>query len=331
MQFRTEVKPPPCPFSLEHASPLFSIGSCFSEHIAERLKSYRFQVLENPFGVLYNPHSIMRVLQQVQKQQRFGKSDLVFHDGEWHSFDHHSAFSSHDADAVLNAVNNRIGETHRWLCKTNVCLITYGTAYVYFHKERGQVVANCHKIPQEAFERSRLTPAEVREVLQQTLDILKRFNPDMKTIVTVSPIRHLKDGAVGNQRSKAALILGIAETVASRDDVYYFPSYEIMMDDLRDYRFYDTSLNHPSAMAVDYIWKTFTETCLSEAATEAVREIEKLNNARSHQVRNPQSPAHQTFLKQTLAYLDYLSDKYRYVDFRNDYQYFKQGLQGDET
>ncbi|MBD3226476.1 MAG: GSCFA domain protein [Caldithrix sp.] len=329
MQFRTPIHVDSCPFRINHRQPILTIGSCFSEHIAHLLQTHRFRVRANPFGVLYNPLSIHSAVDIMLQQKLFSEDDLVFNQDEWHSFYHHSSFSHHEPRQAVDTINQNIAESHAFLQSTDLVICTLGTAFVYFLKTSGQTVANCHKLPPDRFDRRMLSVEDISQALTNIIQNLRRIRPELKFIFTVSPIRHLKDGLVHNQQSKATLILGVHEAIKNRNLCYYFPSYEIMMDDLRDYRFYEDNLTHPNNMAVEYIWKKFAQNSIDNETQQTIKDLKRLHQAKLHRPRNIKSPAHQQFLKKQIHYLDYLRDKYRYLDFQNDYQYFKNQLNED--
>lgn len=323
MQFRTEINPDKSPVLMEHDHNILSMGSCFATNIAQYMKKSRFKILENPFGVLYNPASIYSGVKLLIENKRFKPSDLIFHDDEWHSFFHHSDFSHHKAETCIENINRELNSAADFLKTANWLILTFGTAYVFRHTQSGLIVSNCHKIPSQEFDHFRLRADQVYDYLQKTLQMLARINPMIKVIMTVSPVRHLKDGPVQNQLSKSTLLLAVDKTVNENENCFYFPSFEIMMDDLRDYRFYDSDLVHPNRAATDYIWDKFRETWLTHNAGNAVAKLEKLASARSHRVRNPDSPAHQKFLDKQIQFISALKNEYPYLELDEELQYFR--------
>ncbi len=297
MKFRTEINIAPFDFKIEHKSKVITLGSCFADNIAEKLIYYKFDVLQNPFGVLYNPVSIANALQIVFNKKIFVKEDLIFHQGEYHSFFHHSDFSHHDAETSLELINMSSAKTRRFAKNANLAILTFGTAFVYEHKESGTIVSNCHKIPQKEFNRFRLSLDETVKEITRAVKYLKLLNENVRVMFTVSPIRHWKDGAEENQRSKATLLLAVDKILRECNGVYYFPSYELMMDDLRDYRFYENDLLHPNSTAIEYIWEKFSASLFDEETRSLNRLIEKIIKAQHHKPRNPHSEQHKIFLK----------------------------------
>lgn len=323
MKFRTEIEIDKSPDSIEHSDKVLTIGSCFAENIAEYFRATRFNILGNPFGVLYNPISIYNSLKFAVAEKEFSESDLIQHQSEWHSFYHHSDFSNHDKEIVLNNINASTKSTHSFLKNADIIILTFGTSYVYKHLEKGIVVSNCHKIPQKEFSHIRLTLSETVDAIRQTLKLIKDTNPNVKFILTVSPVRHWKDGANNNQLSKSNLLLSINEIVNSENDSSYFPSYEIVMDDLRDYRFYNSDLIHPNKMATDYIWGKFITSFCSDKCLQVMKEVSKIVSARNHRVRNINSHEHQKFVASIINKIEMLQKKHNYLTLNDDLDYFK--------
>ena len=322
MKLRTEVEPAKAGFQIEHKNKIFTIGSCFAENISEFFKFYRFRSVSNPFGVLYNPVSILSAVKSSKDRKRFRLDDLTFHQSEYHSFFHHSDFSHHNAGECLRKINSKVDETYSFLKDSDIVIISYGTSVVYKHKESGMIVSNNHKIPADKFSRFRLNGEEVISAVNETIDLLKAFNPDVKIILTVSPVRHWRDGATDNQLSKSTLLLALEKVINRNEDCYYFPSYEILMDDLRDYRFYSEDMVHPNKQAVEYVWEKFKSVFLDDKTVSTLEEIGKISAARNHRPRNIHSEEHQKFLKLILSKIEELEKKYEYLDLADDKKYF---------
>ncbi len=327
MKFRTEIEIDKSLLSIEHNNKILTIGSCFAENIAEYFKAARFNVLGNPFGVLYNPISIYNSLLFAVEKRKFSESDLIYNQSEWHSFYHHSDFSSHDKEVVLNSINASIKSTNSFLKSADIIILTFGTSYVFKHLEREVVVSNCHKIPQKEFSHFRLTLSKTIDTIKKTLLAIKSINPKINFVFTVSPVRHWKDGANNNQLSKANLLLAINEIVNSESNSFYFPSYEIMMDDLRDYRFYNSDLVHPNKMATDYIWEKFTTSFCSDKCMQIIKEVSKIVSARNHRVRNLHSDEHQKFAVSMIDKIEILQSKYNNLKLNDDLDYFKSHIE----
>ncbi len=323
MRFRTEINLSKSDLNIEHRHRIITFGSCFAYNISGYLSEYRFRVKANPFGVLYNPISVYNAVEAVKENRRFSKDDLIYDQGEWHSFYHHSDFSHHDPEICLRKINSRTEETAEFIKKADIAILTYGTSFVYKHRRQNMVVSNCHKLPADEFEHYRLTHEVCTDVINNTVDLLQSVNPEVKIILTVSPVRHWKDGAVENQRSKAVLLLSVENIVKKRQGCYYFPSYELLLDDLRDYRFYEDDLLHPNKQATDYIWKKFNDAFITDNCRESMKEIEKLNKARYHRLRNPLSNQAKSFFKSQLKRIEDLRNKYPFLELDDDYNYFK--------
>lgn len=282
MQLSTPVTIAPQGVTLDHGTRLLTVGSCFADEMGVRLQRSGFDVLANPFGTLYNPLSIAANLQMALDDKPMPEELLVQHDGLWHSWMHHSRFSSPDRAECLSRCDASIHETHRRLMEKPLWLIvTFGTAWVYYHE--GHVVANCHKLPANQFERHRLTVDGIVAAWQPLIDTFQALG--IQTFFTVSPIRHLADGAHGNQLSKSTLLLAVDQLLTLNSQLstlHYFPSYEILLDELRDYRFYARDLCHPSDLAADIIYERFQQACMSPATRQQCLLNEKQHRQSSH-------------------------------------------------
>ncbi len=318
MKFRTELKPPLPSFVIQYTDPIFCLGSCFAEHIGLRLEDRKFATQLNPFGILYNPVSIAQALERLRSGEPFTASKLFEHQGLWHSFAHHGRFSHPDRDAALSGIHAAFGAARDFLPTATRMMLTFGTAHVFEWKETGEVVANCHKLPGAAFRRRRLRVAEIVYRLAPILEELHRNHPDLRVIATVSPVRHLRDGLIENQRSKATLLLAIAELCEAFDFLYYFPSYELLLDDLRDYRFYAPDLAHPNEQAIAYIWRHFAETFFRQDTLELMATIEKVVAAAHHRPLHPDTPQHQQFVTSQLGKMVALEQKFGFLDFSRE-------------
>ncbi len=283
MKLITEVALPDYPFKLDHQHPILMTGSCFTENIGRLLERFLFPVCVNPFGVTYNPLSVKTGLENLVQKERYTAGDLDLFNELWFSFDHYTGFSSPDRDEALENINRSFIPAKELLKKAGYLILTWGTSWVFRYNKTGEVVCNCHKIPAREFTRVRLTPGEIISAYEEFLPGLFAFNPDLKIIHTVSPVRHWKDGAHGNQLSKASLLLA-GEALQERfpDRFFYFPSYEIVMDELRDYRFYADDLVHTSGAATQYLWEKFDRALLSEASRRIISELDPLIRMRAH-------------------------------------------------
>ncbi|MDF1576494.1 MAG: GSCFA domain-containing protein [Bacteroidales bacterium] len=287
MKLITEVTLPQYPFRMDPQTRVLMMGSCFTEHIGRKLERYLFPVCINPFGVIYNPLSVKKGLEALIHRESYRAEDLRQHHGLWFSFDHYTGFSSPDREEALEKINHSFGLAREFLTKAGLLILTWGTSWVYRYKETGQVVCNCHKIPAREFTRTRLSTQEITSAYESFLPQLFDFNSDLKIIHTISPVRHWKDGAHGNQLSKATLLLaGDALRNKFPDRFFYFPSFEIVMDELRDYRYYADDMLHTSEKTASYIWEKFRQALVAELSAEIIRDLEPLLKLQEHRSLN---------------------------------------------
>lgn len=327
MELYTYIHIPRAPFRFSCTERMLLLGSCFAENIGTRLAGNKFNVDINPFGTLYNPASIAAALRRLLHPERFTAGDLLQHEGVYHSFSHHSRFSSTSETECLRNINDRLEASTNEFRKTTYLVVTLGTAYVYRLKSSGEVVANCHKLPEKMFDRSMLTVGKIIAEWKELLLSLWKQNPDLKILFTVSPIRHWKDGAHGNQLSKATLLLAVDELQAAYPErIAYFPAYEIMMDELRDYRFYATDMLHPSELAIDYIWQRFTENFLSDETKGILKEWAEIQKAINHRPFQPESDAYKRFISQTLLKMERINEKFPSFDLTKEMEIIKSKL-----
>ena len=272
-------------------------GSCFVENIGKKLENACFNVLINPFGILFNPYSLAKSIEDIIDNKQFTEEELVFHHGLYHSFSHHSCFSHPEKNTCVEQINRATAHAHQFLKKTNVLIITLGTAWRYRYRLSGKIVSSCHKIPQQEFDKELLPVEQITEMVSATMQRLFTLNPNLHIILTVSPVRHIKDGFIENQQSKATLILSSKQLTEQCDNCIYFPVYELFMDDLRDYRFYASDMLHPSETAIQYVWERFCETFLNHETREILAEAEKLHAASQHRPFHATSDEYQKFLR----------------------------------
>ncbi len=318
MKLFTEVSIPEYPFRLGHQSPILMTGSCFTENIGNQLEKYLFQVCINPFGVTYNPLSVKKGLEALLQKDMYLESDLDHYNDYWFSFDHYTGFSSPDRDDVLRKINLSFDRAKKVLKTAHLLVITWGTAWVYTYNDTGRVVCNCHKLPASAFTRSRLTTREIIGAYEAFLPPLFEFNQNLKILLTVSPVRHWKDGAHGNQLSKATLLL--AQEALEKlfpDRIFYFPSYEIVMDELRDYRFYGEDLLHPGNQASKYIWEKFSHSLISDESKQINGELLPLIKMMEHRPMHPGGDTHMKMVRQREGILVKLHAKYPFLAWDN--------------
>jgi hypothetical protein len=303
-------------------------GSCFSENIGQKLLDLKFDVDMNPFGILYNPESIANSLRILLEKRTFTEEDLFQDQGLWNSFYHHSRFSDVDQEAALDKINNRISSSYEFLKRADFLVITFGTAWVYELKKTGQIVSNCHKIPAAEFKRFRLGVFEITNVYRKLLEQIWKLNPGLKVIFTVSPIRHWKDGAVENQLSKASLLLAIDQLIKGFGNQVcaYFPSYELMMDELRDYRFYAEDMLHISPVAIDYIFERFSKVMISKESIGISQKVLKVRKAFEHRPVNPTTAEFKEFIRQNLLQISQLTSQFPNLNFSQEQTYFEANL-----
>lgn len=318
VQLQTIVDIPSPGFSIDYSHKTLLLGSCFSTNIGNKLETLKFQTNSNPFGVIYNPASIAQAINILLKKNSFDSEELNNHNGLWYSFYHHSSYSSKNKQECLNAINNSLKISKEQLLKSAYLFITLGTAWAFRHKESARIVANCHKIPAKEFERLYLNPQEIVNALSSAIKSLLAVNGNIKIILTVSPIRHWKDGATENTRSKSALILAIKELESIFSNIYYFPVYEIFMDELRDYRFYASDMLHPSDFSIEYIWERFSNTFFNDDTHRLIKEIEKIVKSFQHRPLNTEDESFQKFISGVKSKAEDLQSKYSFIDFSEE-------------
>ena len=282
---------------IDYHSKILLLGSCFSENIGNKLSYYKFQSKQNPFGILFHPKAIENLISRAIKEELYTEKELTFNNERWHCLDAHSSISAADKNVLLKNLNSALIHTKKQLKEATHVFITLGTSWVYRYSETNAIVANCHKIPQKEFSKELLSVAEVSKILEQCIALLKSINKTVSVTFTVSPVRHLKDGFIENTRSKAHLIAAIHTVINSENNTYYFPSYEIVMDELREYRFYNEDMLHPNTTAINYIWEKFVFSWFSREAQDTMQEVETVQRGISHRPFNEKSEQHQQFLK----------------------------------
>lgn len=286
MRLFTEVQIPDAPFSLEPGASIVSIGSCFADIITEKFESSRFEVLKNPFGTLYNPLSISRNISHALLNQPWKESDLFCYQERFLPLSHATSFNSDDPSNCLKRLRECDEQLRQGLEKASLLIITLGTAWCYHLKEDDSIAGNCHKLPNTLFERKLLSPEQIRDSLAEMIELLNRSYPKLEIIFTVSPVRHVRDSMIDNSRSKGALLYAIGELCDQFPQIYYFPSYEIVMDELRDYRFYDESLTHPAAITREIIWEKLSEKLFSPETKLFTKEFRKIHAALNHKINS---------------------------------------------
>lgn len=316
--FRTKLNFSRAPFALSYEHQTLGLGSCFAVHIGRRLQKYKFPVQNNPFGILYNPASMRRAIERLRSGEPYGPDDLFEQNGLWSNFDFHGSFSHFRPETALEAMNRALQSGRAQLAGSRRLILTFGTAFVFEHLEQEKIVANCHKVPASQFRRYRLGVEDIVTPWVSLLEELKKDQPDLRVILSVSPVRHLRDGLVENQRSKATLALALEEICRRLDYAHYFPAYELLLDDLRDYRFYDRDLSHPNDLAVDYIWDHFRQTYFDETTDRIFQQVQKIVAGSEHRPLHPGSPGRRQFVAQQLDRIQNLRQTYPFLDFSEE-------------
>ncbi len=314
MKFRTEIPLPSYPFRLDYHSKIYGIGSCFVDNLQQKFAFYRFQHKINDFGVIFNPASINTLVNRIAKQEFFTEKDIFRHQNIWKSFDMHSSMNFSDKEQMLQRINKKLKENYTFLRQAGLIIFTLGTAWVYRHKKTQKIVANCHKVPGNEFEKILLSPSEIIDELNQLTGLISFHNPQAKILFSISPVRHLKDGFVENQRSKAHLITAV-HSVVDREKSFYFPSYEILMDDLRNYRFYDFDMIHPGLTAIDYIWQIFQQSLIDHKAFALMKRLDRINKGLRHKPFNPDSEAYKEHINKITKEIKTLQKDYPWMNF----------------
>jgi hypothetical protein len=298
MNFTTKVPVKPYEFPINYDAKLLLLGSCFAEHMGVKFDYFKFTIDTNPFGIIFNPVSIEKLVQRAVNRIGFTEADIFFHNDVWQSYEVHSECSQSDKEVLLNQLNAALEAMHRQIAEATHIIITYGTSWVYRLNTTNEIVANCHKVPQKEFSKEILSPETIQQSIQNTMDLIRQINPECRFIFTISPVRHLKDGFPENQRSKAHLITAIQKILNPKSSfLNYFPSYEIMMDELRDYRFYADDMLHPSQAAIDYIWICFFENYVNADCFATMQEVCNIQKGLAHRPFNPDTTSHQQFLE----------------------------------
>jgi len=300
--------------TIDYYSQLLLLGSCFVENIGSKLDYYKFQSVQNPFGILFHPKAIEALVVNAVNKKQYTESDVFFLNERWHCFDAHSSLSDSSKEKLLLKLNKNIALTHQQIEKATHTLITLGTSWFYKHAESNSIVANCHKVSQKQFVKKLMSVDEIATSLQTIITKIQSVNKNVNFVFTISPVRHLKDGFVQNQQSKAHLITAVHELV-KHTNISYFPSYEIMMDELRDYRFYASDMMHPAQLAIDYIWEKFSGVWLADEILPVMKQVAVIQKRLIHKPFNPTSKAHQQFLIKLKAEILDLQTLYSFMEF----------------
>lgn len=322
MQFTLSLDIPSLPKPIIYTDNILLIGSCFTEHMSDKLAQHKFKTLSNPHGILFNPLSVASSLDGYLDGRLYQEDDLFLLNELWNSWDHHTRFSDIDKSAAVNGINKSQAESAAFIKKADWVMITLGSAFQYYLKETGKPVANNHRAPAQWFEKRLLSVEEITNALHATLQKLYTANPFVQVLFTISPVRHIRDGVVENNRSKARLIESVHTLCGQFEKAHYFPAYELVIDVLRDYRFYDVDMVHPNYPATTFVWENFVKSCIQQPVQEVMQQVQDIVTARSHRSRFPETDAHKKFKASYLQKAQALMDKYPYLDLREELKYF---------
>jgi len=324
LQFTTKIPIQKSSFPIDYDSKIMLLGSCFAENMGEKFDYFKFQATTNPFGIIFNPVSLEKLIRRSVEKRKFTENDIFFHNDLWHCFEVHSELSNSDKDAFLESLNDLIRSTNKHLSDSTHIIITLGTSWVYRNIASNEIVANCHKVTQKEFTKELLSIQQIEESIESIISLVHSVNSNCKFIFTVSPVRHIKDGFVENTLSKAHLIAAIHSVLNRKfstslelttQNNIYFPAYEIMMDELRDYRFYAEDMLHPSQTAIDYIWIQFFENYISESEFGLMNDICSIQKGLKHRPFNPKTESHQKFLHQLELKIKTIQNQHPFIKF----------------
>ncbi len=318
MKLRTTISLQVAEKQIDYQSQLLILGSCFAANIGNKLGYFKFQSMQNPFGILFHPLAIEKLISKAVQKKLYSEEDIFFFNERWHCFDAHSVLSDISKEKLLYKLNQGLKKGHQKIAQATHIILTLGTAWVYRKMETNTIVANCHKVPQKKFSKELLSVAEIQNSLENTIRSIQSENKEVQFILTVSPVRHLKDGFVENQRSKAHLITAIHQLIGSSNfatHTSYFESYELMIDELRDYRFYASDMIHPNETAIDYIWEQFSKVWVDQKTYPVMEKVDNIQKGLEHRAFNPHSEQHGVFLKSLEKKIAYLQQEYPFMEF----------------
>jgi hypothetical protein len=336
MLFQLPIEIKPLPEPITYRDKILLMGSCFTEHIGDALDDLKFDVMQNPNGILFGPDAVCKSLHSYIQNKKYLESDLFQLNEVWHSWQHHSRFSNIDRAEAVRIINESQQNAHDFLKQAKWLIITLGSSFTYKlthlaespktppSEGLGEAVANCHRAPANWFKKRMLEVDEIKKMLDGCLNDLKQFNPDLKFIFTISPVRHIRDGVVENNQSKARLIEAVHFICTKFEPAFYFPAYELVIDVLRDYRFYDIDLVHPNYPATEFVMEKFTEACIDVESQKLMKEMKQIVIARKHKAFQPETKAHQQFLSSHFEKVKDLQIKYPFLDLKEELKYFSQ-------
>lgn len=329
MDFMSAINIEKLPDAIRYQNKIMLVGSCFTEHIGNALAMHKFDVMQNPHGILFGPPAVRHSLIAYVENKKYTEQDLFYLNEVWSSWHHHSRFSGMDKSDVLQNINNHVERAHHFLKNTDWLMITLGSAFSYVitqnnpEKEKHDLhVANCHRAPAQWFYKKLLSVEEIIAAMDNIYHRLRNFNPNIKILFTVSPVRHLRDGVVENNRSKARLIEVVHHMVEKFPGVHYFPAYELVIDVLRDYRFYDIDLAHPNYAATEFVLEKFVEHCIDAPSREIMQQVKQIATARKHKSFQPQTKAHKQFMQAHYTKAKALADQYPFLNMNEELEYF---------
>ncbi len=314
MKLQTHIPLEPSKNQFGYDDALLLLGSCFAENIWKKLDFYKFHSITNPFGIIFNPIAIERLIEDAILDKTYKEEDVFEYQGIWKSFVAHSELNALSRLEIVIKLQEAQQLLRNYLKKSSHLFITLGSAWVYKHIKTNMIVANCHKVPQKEFSKELLSVGDVLQSLSKICRLVSTFNPAINITFTVSPVRHIKDGIVENSLSKSHLIAAVHQLV-NGNNIQYFPSYEILMDELRDYRFYKSDMLHPSDQAVDYVWERFVEVYAFAKAKEILKKVTSIQNRLNHKPFNPESAAHKDFIERMQEDMRLLQEEYPLINF----------------
>jgi hypothetical protein len=319
MNFTTKIPIQKSNFPINYNTKIMLLGSCFAENMGEKFDYFKFQATTNPFGIIFNAVSLEKLIRRSVENRKFTENDIFFHNDLWHCYEVHSELSNPDKETFLNHLNSIIELTHRQITSLTHCIITLGTSWVYRNIETDEIIANCHKVPQKQFTKELLSINQIEESIENIISLTHSVNPNCNFIFTVSPVRHIKDGFAENTLSKAHLVAAIHKTITHHPSpITYFPAFEIMMDELRDYRFYAEDMLHPNQTAIDYIWIQFFENYISESEFGLMNKICSIQKGLKHRPFNPKTASHQKFLADLKTKMTTIEKKLPFISFESE-------------
>ncbi|WP_452225262.1 GSCFA domain-containing protein [Lacinutrix chionoecetis] len=319
MKLQTEIKLKQQEHNqIDYNSKLLLLGSCFSENIGAKFSYFKFQNVSNPFGILFHSKAIENLLARAIDKNLYSEKDIFLHNEQWHCFDAHSSLSNTSKDGLLQTLNAQLLLTNKQITQSTHIIITFGTAWVYNLVSNGETVANCHKVAQNQFDKHLLSIDSIKQSIENSIEAIKSVNKEATIVFTVSPVRHIKDGFIENTQSKSHLISAIQSVLSTQEQsksLNYFPSYEIMLDELRDYRFYKSDMLHPNDTAVTYIWEKFVQVWMAAVTQETMLKVETIQKGLQHKPFNKNSQAHQIFLKKLNQQMEALKKDFPNASF----------------